>query len=802
MADTQDRRQLIRDIVCGISKDELQRYPSHQNIPAEIIPYEKLKFGAVANAIHHFASGLTSEDTAVLCSTSLFGVGKAGVVFTTEGFYFNDLNYLRKKNPIPMPVRYDELTQIKWGKDKSAVMILVYADGREEEAYGNIYKAFIVDAVNRILAALDARETSEAPQENTTAESATNQTEDVPFFPWLNADGTSRHQPVSEARQHSDPVAAPEPASQPVAVHEPESAAIHQTVDVPPAPVSEPVTSTTPQVSAPGDDDYQEGVRLRGLKDYDGAFTAWMRAANQGHHDAMRKIIRCYCGIAVLGGGFRDPAARARYTDYDKAIEYGTYALSKGVDVASDIMTAYEKKGMPEEALAFGTQAAAQGWNTQYDLMSLCLDMERYQEAYNWAAECDRRHPESHAREGLVRTGNEAFTEAVSAYNEERYEEALRLFKKSAALAPDAATFGNLGLMYELGQGVTADLQTAMIWYERAADQGNERAASKISKWNKAREITTLLGQSERAEELYKGGSDDIEQAAMNKGREYYFAGNYGKAAPLLIYVMDEGWWEAFYLLGRMHAGGHVGGLSVQENADMARILYGHLQARPIGKRYKISFGTYPQGAHGETVEPIRWIVLDRRDDRLLLLSDKVLDVRKYHGEFEPVTWQKSDIRKWLNGEFLLRAFSAEERRLIRRTSLDNPDNTDYDTAGGNATEDQIFLLSIKEAQKYFIEGIPERKDKGKESGNADFNGVYLYSTDTIEAVGYHTDYAEAQKVYSSEYGTSWWWLRSPGIISMSAAYVTVDGYICVSGLNVLNAEGGVRPALWLNLES
>ena len=48
----------------------------------------------------------------------------------------------------------------------------------------------------------------------------------------------------------------------------------------------------------------------------------------------------------------------------------------------------------------------------------------------------------------------------------------------------------------------------------------------------------------------------------------------------------------------------------------------------------------------------------------------------------------------------------------------------------------------------------------------------------------------------------SWWWLRSPGNDSYSAAYVDADGDLDVDGYYVHHGTGGVRPALWLNLKS
>jgi hypothetical protein len=52
-----------------------------------------------------------------------------------------------------------------------------------------------------------------------------------------------------------------------------------------------------------------------------------------------------------------------------------------------------------------------------------------------------------------------------------------------------------------------------------------------------------------------------------------------------------------------------------------------------------------------------------------------------------------------------------------------------------------------------------------------------------------------------------WWWLRSPGRVSIKTVYIHGDGNIGIQGNNILKGNisdgictGGVRPALWLKL--
>ena len=192
-----------------------------------------------------------------------------------------------------------------------------------------------------------------------------------------------------------------------------------------------------------------------------------------------------------------------------------------------------------------------------------------------------------------------------------------------------------------------------------------------------------------------------------------------------------------------------------------------------VGKT--IEFGNYPQDKDG-TEKPIEWIVMKKEGNQVLLLSKYVLDVKPYNEEFEDVTWETSDIRQWLNNEFYTTAFNKTEKAKIQTSLTKNEDNSKYGTSGGNDTEDKVFLLSEKEAET-------------------------LFSNDD-ERIAKVTGYAEKSGVYVNEEKVAWWWLRSPGRYSSSAAVVGSDGWVYGDGSIVSGAYDGVRPALHLNLQS
>ena len=180
--------------------------------------------------------------------------------------------------------------------------------------------------------------------------------------------------------------------------------------------------------------------------------------------------------------------------------------------------------------------------------------------------------------------------------------------------------------------------------------------------------------------------------------------------------------------------------------------------------------------------ELIEWIVLDELDGTALLISKYALDCQEYHTAFSSVTWETSSLREWLNGTFLSAAFSEEERAMIPSVSVSADKNPSSNTSPGNSTTDQVFLLSITEADNYFS------------------------SDETRKCAP--TAYAIEQGAWTNkEYkvdgkATCWWWLRSLGTDSDNAAHVRSDGFIDDFGNAVFYSDGAVRPALWVNLGS
>ena len=206
-----------------------------------------------------------------------------------------------------------------------------------------------------------------------------------------------------------------------------------------------------------------------------------------------------------------------------------------------------------------------------------------------------------------------------------------------------------------------------------------------------------------------------------------------------------------------------------------------------------IAFGSYPQGEQGETA-PIRWRVLENTGEELFLLSEYLLDCKRYHGKTADITWydcvditwRDCDLRAWLNGEFFDTAFSKEEQKLIKTAHC--TDN------GVNApdTEDRVFLLSVEEITAATETlGREFRRTVGTEFAmvkKADGCKLLPYSKSNKD--NYIT-------VNGEEVGCCWWWLRTQGNKPTRAYFVGTSFSIRSYGNNSISGYG-VRPALKL----
>jgi hypothetical protein len=190
------------------------------------------------------------------------------------------------------------------------------------------------------------------------------------------------------------------------------------------------------------------------------------------------------------------------------------------------------------------------------------------------------------------------------------------------------------------------------------------------------------------------------------------------------------------------------------------------------------------------------WRVLEVQDGRALIITDKIIESRTFHNTWEPnITWADSDLRAFLNGEFLNR-FSTTDRARIIQVTNSNPNNQWFGTPGGPATQDRIFLLDFDEVVRYF-------GDSGQLARRPGPGAWWIEDQYNEVRIAYHAGQVfDGWEITSGD--PSRWWLRSLAHSDSGPAGVDGRGYIRTYGfgVNAFDGFGGVRPALWLNLKA
>lgn len=170
-----------------------------------------------------------------------------------------------------------------------------------------------------------------------------------------------------------------------------------------------------------------------------------------------------------------------------------------------------------------------------------------------------------------------------------------------------------------------------------------------------------------------------------------------------------------------------------------------------------VTFGNY----NGNT----EWIVIDKKEDKLLLLSKYAIDERKFD-EYSDPRWEMCSVRNWLNSEYINLSFGTEEQKKIVPARLENKMNPYCGKTSGGDTTDRVFLLSIEEVFKYF-------------DNDNDRKAIFPDGTQVN------------------------WWLRTAGYSSGTACVVKQDGTVCDNKEGIKEfGKAAIRPALWISVSN
>lgn len=172
-----------------------------------------------------------------------------------------------------------------------------------------------------------------------------------------------------------------------------------------------------------------------------------------------------------------------------------------------------------------------------------------------------------------------------------------------------------------------------------------------------------------------------------------------------------------------------------------------------------VIYGAYEQDGNTENgAEPIEWIVLEKNENELMLISRHCIEALPYNTEETSCEWNESSLYLWLNGEFLSKAFNDSERSFI--------------VADGETSAD---MLSANQALEY-------------------------YEYDSWRAAA-ATKHAQSKGLKEKD-GHCLWWLTDKGEIENSASYVYFNGGIYNHGYAVDYENVGVRPVIHVAAEA
>ena len=210
-----------------------------------------------------------------------------------------------------------------------------------------------------------------------------------------------------------------------------------------------------------------------------------------------------------------------------------------------------------------------------------------------------------------------------------------------------------------------------------------------------------------------------------------------------------------------------------------------------------ISFGSYPSNAfwiiesgkkcYWESLslpEPVTWKVLDIKDHKALLITEKAIEMLPYekfervwsfHTSPSPTSWKNCSLRKELNTRIQAGMLGKDERRLLCLPSPENQIDEKDGVSGTKGTKDLLFILTQQEYEKYF----PDNESSGC----------------------FSTKYALSQYQSRDERPSdiTHVWLRNQGEKKTEAFCCDTLDHARPIPVNIML---GIRPACWVQIES
>ena len=183
----------------------------------------------------------------------------------------------------------------------------------------------------------------------------------------------------------------------------------------------------------------------------------------------------------------------------------------------------------------------------------------------------------------------------------------------------------------------------------------------------------------------------------------------------------------------------------------------------------EVLWGRFKTDPSGLGRQRLGWIVIAKDKEKVCLVTREGIDAGCYYQKHQSVSWEESDLRKRLNSEAFLNAFSKYEKQKLLLVE-----------------DDYVTLLTVKQA----MEAFPSQAER-----------VLCVTPEAVRR-GANADPVTHHSVwYGKGYCYSWWWLRGEkNQKSVTAPIVDLEGNVLTDRKVVNKPDGAIRPVLWIDV--
>ena len=188
--------------------------------------------------------------------------------------------------------------------------------------------------------------------------------------------------------------------------------------------------------------------------------------------------------------------------------------------------------------------------------------------------------------------------------------------------------------------------------------------------------------------------------------------------------------------------------------------------------------------------KPLTWITIYDHNHTKILLSEKILDVKKYNEKEEKHDWDKTTLYEYLNSDFVNEHFTSEEKDKMTYTN-----DVDNDLVTMLTLDN---LLDLYDHMNYVKDGYYGDKDYfaandkivAKPSELALYNEIDVFDNEVMAQIMR----TEVDHRYDFANGCAGYWILNQLDDVANAYYVTPTGYI---GNTPVNTDYiGIRPVI------